>query len=53
MRRSLLAPFAIFLERDFALHPPDILARPVIEPLAQRALETDEIWLGHNRNLNI
>ena len=52
VRRILLAPFAKLLERDFALHPPDILARPVIESLAHRALQTDEIGLGHTYNLN-
>ncbi len=51
VRRAFLAPFAILLERDFALHPPDILARPVIKSLANRTLETDEIWLGHERKI--
>ena len=50
MRRPFLAPFTILLERDFALYAADIFARPVIEPFADRALETNKIGLGHNGN---
>lgn len=45
------APAAVLGERDFALHEADIFARPIIEALALRTLEANEIWLWHNRFL--
>jgi hypothetical protein len=47
MHRMLPAPFAKFLELDFALHFLFIFARPIVDALAHTALEFDEIWLGH------
>ena len=44
----LFAPFAEFFQSDLALHLADVFARPVVVALADRALEADEIGLGHN-----
>jgi hypothetical protein len=48
---AFFAPLAVFLERNFALHFAQVFAGPVIEPLAYGALETDKVWLGHNRGV--
>lgn len=47
MRHMLIAPFAKLLQRDFTLHLPDILTRPVIIALASSTLQADKIWLWH------
>ena len=47
MHGVLPAPTAKFLELDFALNFPFILARPIIDPLTHTALKFNEIWLWH------
>ena len=43
-----LAPFAILLEVDLALHKLSILAGPVIDTTALGAAQLDELILRHN-----
>ena len=52
VRRILFTPFAKFLERDLALHFADVFARPVVVALADRALQTNKIGLGHSMIFN-
>ena len=49
MRRGLAAPFAEFFQRDFPLHFADVFSRPIVIAFAYGTLETDEVWLGHNK----
>ncbi len=49
----LPAPLAILLERDFTLHFADVFSRPVVVALADSALETDEVWLGHKEKKRV
>src|SRR3989344_6632129 len=53
VRSMLVAPFAVLLQSDFALHLPDILASPVVIALAYGTLQTDKIWLWHKLNLKL
>ena len=43
------APRAMLFERQLALGLADVFVCPVVEPLADRALQTHEIWLWHIR----
>ena len=51
MRGMLTAPPAVFFQLNLPLHFADVFAGPVIVALADAALETDEIGLGHKRKI--
>jgi hypothetical protein len=45
MFRVRLTPFAVLFELDLALHKLSVLARPVVDAVALRAREFDELIL--------
>jgi hypothetical protein len=49
MRCRFLTPFAELLELDLAGDELLVLARPIVRPLADGALELDELVLRHMR----